>query len=840
MATTKYSVQIGDEIIEFTGPDNLSDRQIERLADTTLRKAKPGQTFPHSKYVGMAEPRDEAPQNDSSAVGSFFRNIPKDALLNWGDELAAAGNAYVPGLAKLDNLFGVSGGNQQYGDFAGNMADFRAQQEADESQHSTASALGDFAGIGATMLPATRALRLLPEAAQTFMAARPYLTALGAGATTGAVSGAGAGEGNRGQSAALGGLSGAALAFGLTGAMQFAPRVAQYAKMLFKNGATQNAIAQIQKALLRDGFDVSSPQGAQALRDELARYGTKPVSLADVGSNSRARAGVGLRTPNAAQQQSIDVIGSRQEGAPQRLASDIRANVAPRTDVHALDEALVQQRADEAGPLREKALFEEAPTEIVYRGGAPFNPDFEGPSFFTPDKTAAQTYADEHAARFGTPGELQQTTLSIKNPAPQDVVLKEAKKLGLETNLLPASIFDPVLQGKGGGTEVRQLMENLKRQGYDGTILDDLPFGPGQPMKTHIPFDLKQVGAAGGRRSRIVNDPELQGLARLPLAQRALGAALEQANAERDLLAITGQSIEHLPDLARGSQLDMRTFDYLKRYLDDEVNRLYKRGDTKTFSAAEANQVKNLRDAIREKLKAYNPEYADYLNAYKGSSEMIDALEQGRNFDALDPEQIAKEQGGRSTAAQELYRVGAARSLLDKIRTTKDGASAAKRILNSPESRSQLAATGVTPANAQRLNTAVDQERNLSLMNDELRGSQTDARRLAAQDAEGVNIPLSGGFSAGGGYGFLGLRPLAQYVLNKGLPARNAAINEQLLPRILETDPAAVNKIIDELERSGQTAKAAELRRALISRNSSAATGALIGGMVALPSTGGQ
>jgi hypothetical protein len=746
--TTQYSVKIGKEVIDFEGPDDLTDRQIERLADTTLRKAKPGQTFPHSMLVspGSFETQQQA-QNKSSGVGSFFRNIPHDALLNWDDEIASAGNAAIPGLASLDNALGMSGGNQTTASQAGgfskafnqNMSDAEQQQQADDTQHSMASSLGRVLGVAGT-LPAAgeRAALMLPGVAREAMAAHPLLTAMGAGGTVGAVSGAGAGRGNREQSAALGGLSGAALAFGLTGAIKFAPTVARYASMIFNKsgGATKEAVHQISQALMRDGFDVSTPQGAQALRDELSRYSGKPVSLADIGQATRSRTGVALRTPSAAQQRGIDVVANRQAGAPTRLATDIRQNIAPRTDVHALDEALIAQRAEEAGPLREKALFEEAPD----------------------------------------PAEAITNTAS------------SSQKAGVARTL---------------AREVAPTAEN--------------------PV------------VAGGRQSRIVDDPELQNLARLPLAQRALTAALGQAEAERGLLATTGKSIEHLPDLGRGSQLDMRTFDYLKRYLDDEVNRLYKRGDTQTFSAQEANQVKSLRNAIRERLRAVNPEYGDYLDAYKGSSEMIDALDEGRSFDRLDPEEIATGQGKRSTAAQELYRVGAARSILDKIRDTRDGASAARRVLNSDESRSQLAATGVSEPNLRRLNNAVSQERTLSLLPEELKGSQTAQRLLAQADADaGSHPPLP--FNPGSPFGWAGaaIRGALNYVNLK----RNASVNEQLLPRLLEADPSAVQHVVGELERHGQTAQAKALARAFKSRKGSVGSSAVIGGMVALPKTG--
>jgi len=315
------------------------------------------------------------------------------------------------------------------------------------------------------------------------------------------------------------------------------------------------------------------------------------------------------------------------------------------------------------------------------------------------------------------------------------------------------------------------------------------------------------------------------------MTQKALKAALALSENERALLATQGKSIDHLPDLHPGADLDVRTFDGIKRFLDQQVSALYK-GDTSTFKAAELHQVKALRDAIRDRLKEVVPEYGDYLNAYSGSSDMIDALKEGQQFSKLAPEEIVKGQAGRSDAAQELYRVGTARSLLDDIRSTGDGRAPANRILNSDEARSQLEATGVAPASLASLNKSVQQERVLSLLPRELGGSQTAHRQIAQADADaGAVTPLP--FNPGSPYGWVGAA--IRGVLNHTSVNRNAAVNEHLLPRLLETDPKAVNAVIDELEKHGDMSAAKALRRMARARASSVVTGATIGGPVALP-----
>lgn len=779
----RITLQNGD-IVDFEGPDGLSKADIESLATTTLRNARPGMKFVHPVYVPPKKTPTPVPQedkvstatlsdlvagrekpaygeNESSAGGSYLRGGLSGMYMNWEDELASGGNALIPGMAWLDNatgafedqqgaplnletlgdigkgaynvsplalLFGQAPMSKGYWDrYEHNMDVAQHQREADIALHPTARFTGQVSGALATLPVAEANLARVPQGIRLAAASRPILTGAVLGGTTGAISGAGDSRGNRAQGAALGATVGAPLGGAISGAIVSAPIVGQYAQAFLGRGkaVTSAAIQQITKALQRDGYDVTSPAGVQKLKGALEEYSGKPVSLADIGAATRSRAGVGMRSPSAQQQTAADTVLSRQAGQPQRIARDIRETVAPRTDVHAIDEDLVAQRAAEAERLRDLALYEQVPD--------------------------------------------------------------------------PAAALE---------------------DGVERTVAREVA----PTAESSVPV--------GGRQSRIVEDPELQQLARLPFAQPALKGAVAQATAERDLLAATGRSIDHIPDLTPGSNLDMRAFDYLKRYLDDEVNTLYKRGQGRSYAVGEAKQVEALRNAIRERLRSINPEYANYLDTYKGSSEMIDALRSGREFSALDPEQIASEQAGRSTAGQELYRVGAARDLLDRIKGTRgETAVPANRILNSPEEKEQLLATGVIPENFNLLNLKLGQERNLSLLPKELQGAQT-AQRLAAQaDAEG-SAPIVP-FNPASGYGWAGA--LIRAISNRATLKSNAAINEELLPRLLSQDPKVINATIAELERAGQKSLANQIRRSLKARRASAVGGNIIGSPVALP-----
>lgn len=703
------------------------------------------------------------------SVDAGARSIARGFTSNFMDELSARANAVLP-IDKIfnPNVKSVWDGNTSWDEAVSNNERIaRGIDAADDEQHPVISGVGKITGSVAQALTAAKAFKaaapaLLPKAAigptaaiEAYNMAHPVKAALIAGTVGGGTSGAlsGVGEGtdtqSRIQNAKTGGaisaMAGGVLAPAIT---SLGPAISRYGAVLFGKMPYKEAMLQLKKTLANDGFDVSSPSGVKALKDELSRYLGKPVSLADVGHATRARAGVGLRTPSAAQSQSIDKVLERQSGQGARLAGDIRATVAPRTDVHALDEALVKQREELAMPLREKALFTGGPGY----GNTPAPPT----------------------------GPLAQ---------PTGLATGDAEDAGLRRVL---------------GLNVPEA----------------------QPTFTALPAPTAEATDVA-RQARIPQDAQLQQLARLPFAQRALKASRNLAQEEVRLRSVLGQDISHLPDVsARGADLDMRSLDYLKRFLDTEVRSLARGAPTNTFKAAEYAQVRDMRNAIRERMKQVVPEYGDYLDAYRGPSEMLDALHSGRDFAKLDPEQIAAAQGKRSEAGQELYRVGVARSLIDDVTSARDGTSPARNLLHSDEARAQLAATGVSPDDLASLNARVGAERNLSLLPEELRGSQQARRITAASDADaGVHAALP--FNPGSSVGWLGAG--IRSLLNRANITRNAGVNEQLLPRILETDPAAIDKTIQELISIGEHQKAAELQRLWVATVTSSTVGSAIG-----------
>jgi hypothetical protein len=111
----------------------------------------------------------------------------------------------------------------------------------------------------------------------------------------------------------------------------------------------------------------------------------------------------------------------------------------------------------------------------VYRGGPAHGGSVV--TYHTTSQEAAQSYVEMFKDRFGKDAEasVHDTSITISKPAPYHVIKKEAEKLDIENDdYTPASVFDGNLHGE---SEVKALVSRLKAQGYDGAILEDMPYG---------------------------------------------------------------------------------------------------------------------------------------------------------------------------------------------------------------------------------------------------------------------------------------------------------------------------------------------------------------------------
>lgn len=164
-------------------------------------------------------------------------------------------------------------------------------------------------------------------------------------------------------------------------------------------------------------------------------------------------------------------------------------------------------------------------------------------------------------------------------------------------------------------------------------------------------MDLLSRSATGGALraayTRLQNDPNL-----------------DPADIQEALGPIMGKNPDDLSDAqlaqrmtqAMGSRpLEFKALDYVKRGMDQLV----------LDNPGAARETRQLRNAYSSELKNINPNYQAALNAWAGPSAVLDAIDQGREFDGMDPEAIQRALSDMSDSEQQGFQVGVSRRLQD-------------------------------------------------------------------------------------------------------------------------------------------------------------------------------
>ena len=160
------------------------------------------------------------------------------------------------------------------------------------------------------------------------------------------------------------------------------------------------------------------------------------------------------------------------------------------------------------------------------------------------------------------------------------------------------------------------------------------------------------------------------------------------------------------------------------------------------------------------------PEYAQALEAWAGPSQSRDAIERGKGFLNSPPELIAKTMSRLSDADKDFYRIGAARSLQEKISASVDNADAVRKIFGTDRLRTRIdAAFGARAARG--FAEAMTPERIATATNQFVRGGSNTANKLAdVADAGSIGEDVAKGFIAGGPKGAV-ILPTINYAKGK-------------------------------------------------------------------------
>jgi hypothetical protein len=323
-----------------------------------------------------------------------------------------------------------------------------------------------------------------------------------------------------------------------------------------------------------------------------------------------------------------------------------------------------------------------------------------------------------------------------------------------------------------------------------------------------------------------VADPKIQRILDAPEVKGAYDTARKIAEAQASLARIRGEDPSqfalreiytfrrdpagNIVGIEQSAVPDVRTLDYMKRALDAKIAAGYASED----AAVRANTatLKQIRNELRDTLKAAVPEYQAALKGYAGDMEVIDAMRRGfGEFGKLDHEQVIKMVAGMSQSEKEAFRTGVARDLYSKIMNPSGNFNAAQRLVGSPEMQAKLQPLFDNAAEFELFRNALLRESQLfNTANRVLGGSQTGKRlqmRESLEEGPGMGEAIAQAVTGGFWSSLTGAA--ARAIRSGEMSERTAA---RLAEMLMSKDPAEVAAVVRALEKHAAAAQPRAVR----------------------------
>jgi hypothetical protein len=433
----------------------------------------------------------------------------------------------------------------------------------------------------------------------------------------------------------------------------------------------------------------------------------------------------------------------------------------------------------------------------------------------------------------------QSVVEATKNiPIVKSITGKTAQFLGLSDDAVQrradTKIIQALQQDKLTVDQVRQAMDTIRKSGYKPETI--MEFGGDATKRLGEVVSLYPSGSSAavklveerkaGQAERVLTDfqnafrtnADALDLADNLIQTRAkMSQPLYQKAYEKDVV-IGGESLDdfmklpkfqeaykkaqtlaeydgiRLPSLTETNNvIDLKTADYIKRGLDDVL--FVAKMPTSGIGKTELGKLKEKRAEFVKFIDDYEGvpvEYKQARQAYSGTTSIIDAIEEGKNFFNLDARELRKTFDSLTPAEKDAFAVGAYDAVKLKINSGADGADAVRRVFGSPEKRDQL---------------------RVLLGDESFAGLEANLARERA--IRGVDLQLTSGSrtqpKAVSQAEFEGETDLVPQILNKGLMggARDYLIRstrgtgsitaEKLAPELFSIDPSVQARLFDRL-----------------------------------------
>jgi hypothetical protein len=247
-----------------------------------------------------------------------------------------------------------------------------------------------------------------------------------------------------------------------------------------------------------------------------------------------------------------------------------------------------------------------------------------------------------------------------------------------------------------------------------------------------------------------------------------------------------------LPELKEtGNVFDLRNIDRIKRGIDAEIN--FSKLPSSDLEKTEIDSIKNLRNVFMNTVDKQAPvEYKQARQAFAGQSEILDAIESGKNFFDIDARQLKQIYNKLTPSEKDGFSVGAYDAIRMKIREGADGIDVVRRTFGSAEKRDQIKELIGSDA-FETLSKQLAREKDIRSTDIRiLGGSQTQPRQVAQQEFEGATELVPTMAEKGIGKGAM------DYLLRSvsGVGGRTA---EQLAPDIYSVNPQAQAQMLERL-----------------------------------------
>jgi hypothetical protein len=348
-------------------------------------------------------------------------------------------------------------------------------------------------------------------------------------------------------------------------------------------------------------------------------------------------------------------------------------------------------------------------------------------------------------------------------------------------------INDAIEQTFGANPRVGQTLKNMAQvRKMKGVVLWEKAF------RKRLNYDTPQGQELMDILERI--PPEAKGFAnRILSAEDKSGAQMiwrQNAKGEFELAAVP----------------NLRQWQYIKRALTATIKGASTPGELKhAYTEGLLNpMLKNLDELV--------PEYKAARSVWAGDSEMMDALELGKDHfnarNSIIAEDIAPQFHALSGGEKEMYRVGAAEALRDKVNNAPKAADITKQIFNSRNDAKKVDIIAPTPRDRAFLTQFLGNESKTFESGSEAIGNSKTAGRIADDLSAGAKLVEGGKIVAQAASGYhWGLLNSVFNMLARVNPEKRAAVMEAARKVALNPDPAAVEAFIRRVE-EGATSKA--------------------------------